>query len=190
MLVGGHEGALRNEQLFVGLVGVQQAGHLPPSPQSHFSPSLKPSCFLSLPLTVTSLCPTICMCRQNDPHPYSCPLFPSVLSKCEAQTCDCIITATILDHPAFSLVWMDSHISAFICSTVEQEWQRGGGHVCFKDLTDQTHRNTRAHTHTRCDQTTQNTPILIIEIYCIFNYTCTADPRSDLWKTSECNAVI
>lgn len=41
MLVGGHKGALRNEQLFVGLVGVQQAGHLPPSPQSHFTPSSK-----------------------------------------------------------------------------------------------------------------------------------------------------
>lgn len=37
MLVGGHKGALRNEQLFVGLLGVQQAGHLPPSP-SHFTP--------------------------------------------------------------------------------------------------------------------------------------------------------
>lgn len=36
MLAGGHKGALRSEQLFVGLVGVQQAGHLPPSPQSHF----------------------------------------------------------------------------------------------------------------------------------------------------------
>lgn len=46
MLVGGHKGALRNEQLFVGLVGVQQAGHLPPPPKSHFTPSLEPFCLL------------------------------------------------------------------------------------------------------------------------------------------------
>lgn len=34
----GAKGALRNEQLFVGLVGVQQASHLPPSPRPHFTP--------------------------------------------------------------------------------------------------------------------------------------------------------
>lgn len=43
---GGHKGALRNEQLFVGLVGVQQASHLPPSPQSHFTPHSIPPCFI------------------------------------------------------------------------------------------------------------------------------------------------
>lgn len=58
MLAGGHKGALRNEQLFVGWVGVQQAGHLPPSPQSHLTPSMKPQHFLF----PASHC--LCLCRH------------------------------------------------------------------------------------------------------------------------------
>lgn len=44
MLVEEGGGPLRIEQLFAGSLGVQQAGHLPPSPQSHFTPSFKSSC--------------------------------------------------------------------------------------------------------------------------------------------------
>lgn len=43
---------MRNEQLFVGLLGVQRASHLPPSP-SHFTPSLKSPC---LPFFAPHLC--------------------------------------------------------------------------------------------------------------------------------------
>lgn len=96
----------------------------------------------------------------------------SVFSESGPQTCDCIITAAILDHPSFPLLWMgsgwkqavhsQSHISAFICSTEEHEWWwavTGGG---FKDLPDQTHTlHTHVATYTCCDQAVRQTPVLI-----------------------------
>lgn len=56
MLVEEGGGPLRIEQLFAGLLGVQQAGHLPPSPQSHFTPSFKSSCLSLFFSTQPSLC--------------------------------------------------------------------------------------------------------------------------------------
>lgn len=135
MLVGGHEEW--NEQLFVGLVGVQQAGHLPPSPQSHFTLSLKSLCLLSsVPLymleTLNPDRPSPLINQLlSDTHTHTdiktYSFFSTVVSKREAQTCDCIITATILDHPSsFLLVWMGS------------VWKQAGGlsitHISFHVL--------------------------------------------------------
>lgn len=115
---GGHEGALRNEQLFVGLVGVQQASHLPPSPQSHFTPHSIPPCF------IVSLCflfffPPFTETLDLDFKP-KVQLNPKIIpkmsralqesllflcySKGETLTCDCITSATILARLSFSLL--------------------------------------------------------------------------------------
>lgn len=163
---GGHKGALRNEQLFVGLVGVQQASHLPPSPQSHFTPHSIPPCF------IVSFCcfvlfstfyrnfrfifkPRVQLNPKIIPK-MSRSLKESLLFLCysnrETLTCDCITSTTILARLSFSLLWMGTsgqtldHISAFIWGARTAVMVVG----CMSASKDSTHvcSCTRKHTHT------------------------------------------